>query len=79
MEAIEVFVDENNQPQHIAVLNEHKRCFDNEPTHRAVCGSDASTLSVRKRTYYGMKLPCHDCQEQLKMWLDVNTPSDVVR
>lgn len=84
MNEIEVYVDENGRPQHLAVMNEHKHYLPggSEPLHRAVCGSDTVGMSVEKKIHNDVKLPCHDCQEQLQMWRHIHdTPlyPDVVR
>lgn len=70
---VEVFVGPTGQPQHLAVLNEHKHYFPvgAEASHRAVCGGDTSGQTVAKVPASDAKFACQDCAEQFKLWKEV--------
>jgi hypothetical protein len=71
---IDVYVNGQNQPQHLAVMNEQKHYLPagSEPAWRAICGLDVTGLEVNSVEHKEVKLPCKDCDGQLKIWREVH-------
>lgn len=76
MTGVKGFVAGNGQPQHLAVLNEHKHYLPAgaEPDYRPVCGGSAAGQTLQDLPVGGdTKFACSDCEAQFKMWKDVHS------
>lgn len=69
---VDVFVNDNGQPQHLAVLDEQKTFTSGEMHHRPVCGSNPGTMKVGKAETKEMKLDCKDCEAQVDLLNDLD-------
>ena len=78
MTEFNVYNNGDNQPQHLAVLDErpHKAlAHSNQDTWVSLCGAVVTGLTVDKVS--GLKtLPCKTCDEQLKMRLELAAMND---
>jgi len=73
-EKVDAFVGGNNQPQHLAVLNEHKEYLPEATTsHRAVCGGETTGQTVATIPVSDAKFACKDCAEQFKLWKEIHS------
>jgi hypothetical protein len=71
---IDVYVDSENKPQHLASPNElpeYAKAPTEKELYRPVCGGNADGFSVKKLPAQEVKCKCKDCADQLEMYLDV--------
>lgn len=66
---VEVFVDQDGKPQHLAVVNE-RQPFDKTQQYRTVCGSSGG-IEVKKMNTSDVKLSCDDCKNQLELLKEI--------
>lgn len=67
---VDVFVNDKGQPQHLAVQNEHAKV--DQPKYRTVCGAPNNGGEVKQMSPHDVQVGCGDCNEQFKMWKEVN-------
>lgn len=79
MTNVEVFVNEQGQPQHLAVLDERKTYElrngkrDGPTSYRSLCGADTTGQEHKQLPPSDVKVNCDNCNKQLKMWKEVHS------
>lgn len=75
MTEVNVYVDGNGRPQHLAIPNEQLQGKKNAEgdLYRTICGASPEGLSVKPIQAKEARSECNECNEQLDMWIDVNS------
>lgn len=73
MKKIEVFVDNEGKPVHLAVKKEHNADIPGEEVYRTVCGGNQGDTKVVETVPQDLQVSCEDCEKQLEMWKEVNS------
>jgi hypothetical protein len=68
---IDVYVNYQGQPKHLAVQQEKSRLLGESPMYRSLCGAYTSGLEVKSVPPKDTHVECQSCKEQLKMWKEV--------